>query len=86
MTGGADLDYFIMNYDVQSAGYDTVNDVTDGVDFLQLPTYAQGFTTFTTSGASSCTVSITLGGASYNVYISGVTAAQIADQVSYYGV
>jgi Ca2+-binding RTX toxin-like protein len=83
--GGSGLDYFIMNYDVQSASYDNIADFVDGVDFLQLPTYAQGFTTFT-NAAFGCTVSIALGGSSYNVYVSGVSAAQIADQVYYFGV
>ena len=86
MYGGAGLDYFIMNYDVVSTAYDSIGDFTDGVDFLQLPTYANGYTTFTTTGATACTVSIALGGSSYNVYIVGVNATQLADQVYYYGV
>jgi Ca2+-binding RTX toxin-like protein len=85
MNGGLGLDYFIMNYDIQATGYDNITDFVDGVDFLQLPTYAQGYTTITTT-SFGCTVSIALAGSSYNVYISGVSAAQIADQVYYYGV
>lgn len=71
---------------MQATGYDIIADFVDRFAFLQLPTYAQGYTTFTTTGASSCTVLIALGGSTYNVYISGVSAAQIADQVYYYGV
>jgi Ca2+-binding RTX toxin-like protein len=86
MYGGTGLDYFIMNYDVQAASFDNIGDFTDGVDFLQLPTYAQGYTTVTSTGASTCTVSIALGGSTYNVYVSGISAAAIADQIYYFGV
>lgn len=85
LVGGADQDYFIMNYDVQIGSYDNIADFTDGVDLLGLPTYAQGFTYFT-DAAFGCTVTMYLGASTYQIYVSGVNAAQIADQVYYYGI
>jgi Ca2+-binding RTX toxin-like protein len=82
--GGADADYFVMNHDIAYAGYDNIGDFRDGVDWLQLPEYARHLTTVT-NASFGCVVSIALADSSYNLYIAGVNAHQIADQIYYYG-
>jgi Ca2+-binding RTX toxin-like protein len=84
MYGGAGTDYFAMNYDIAYNAYDSIVDFTDGVDWLQLPEYARGLATVT-NASFGCVVSIALADSSYNLYIAGVNAAQIADQIYYYG-
>jgi Ca2+-binding RTX toxin-like protein len=82
--GGADADYFVMNHDIAYAGYDNIGDFRDGVDWLQLPEYARHLTVIT-NASFGCVVSIALADSSYNLYIAGVNAHQIADQIYYYG-
>ena len=82
--GGAGTDYFAMNHDIGYGAYDNIVDFTDGVDLMQLPEYAQGALTIT-SASFGCILSIALADSSYNIYVGGVNAAQIADQIYYYG-
>ncbi len=82
--GGSGTDYFAMNNDIAYGAYDNIVDFTDGIDLMQLPEYARNALTITTA-SFGCIVSIALADSSYNIYVGGVNAAQIADQIYYYG-